>query len=75
MEVMTQGPSMMVWQLMVALGLIGAAILFILSTRSILRTNTFGNAQKIVLFLLTIAIPVVAPAIMIRVINKRDHSV
>ncbi|WP_421874930.1 hypothetical protein [Marinoscillum sp.] len=74
MEVMTQGPSMMVWQLMVALGLIGAAILFILSTRSILRTNTFGNAQKIVLFLLTIAIPVVAPAIMIRVINKRDNS-
>jgi len=75
MEIVTpEFGSLVFWQLLTALFLIGAALMFIFSTRSIIRTQNFGSAQKAILFIFTIILPVVAPAITIRIINKRDSK-
>ncbi len=65
--------SLVFWQLLTALLLTGAALLFIFSTRSIIKTQNFGSVEKAILFIFTIIIPVVAPAIAIRIIHKRDN--
>tara|TARA_B100001250_G_C19681372_1_gene736004 strand:+ start:378 stop:605 length:228 start_codon:yes stop_codon:yes gene_type:complete len=72
MDKINLGTTELVWTIITALALIGAAILFIVSTRAIIKSTSLGKTQKAILFISTIIVPVIAPALTIRFISSRE---
>ncbi|HCX23205.1 MAG: hypothetical protein CMB80_25335 [Flammeovirgaceae bacterium] len=74
MDIINTGTNELIWTLLTAFALIGAAILFIVSTRAIVRSSSLGKTQKALLFVGTIFIPVIAPALTIKFISNREDQ-